>query len=353
MFDAKSLLEMIAKGTAGAPQQSQAQGSNPLEDLLRQFTQGGQAASPQAPQATSGAQASDGGFGGIGDLLNKIQQGAQGAGGQSSTGQNTDGANNITDLLGQVFGQATAGVKEGAQKIDDATGAGDQLRQMFEKTTGGKAPEDLMEQVKQIIANNQLGAGAAIGGLGALILGTKTGRGLAMGAAKLGALALISGLAYKAYQNYSDGKPILDGGQASDGFTANPEPAPSGSGFEPAAVSNDTATTLIRAMLAAAAADGRIDPGEQQKVLGSLQQSGLEQGAEEFIGRELQNPATAAELAAAATTKQEAVQIYTAARIAVDLDNTQEHAFLTELAKHLNIEPDLVAHIDAQARSTT
>ncbi len=63
-----------------------------------------------------------------------------------------------------------------------------------------------MAKLKELIAQHQMGAAATAGGLGAVVLGTKTGRSAAMGAAKLGALALIGGLAYKAYQNYSAGQ---------------------------------------------------------------------------------------------------------------------------------------------------
>ena len=103
--------------------------------------------------------------------------------------------------------------------------------------------------------------------------------------AKVGALALIGGLAYKAFQNYQGGKPLVSGVTA-------PEAAPKGSGFEPAAVTNESATLYIKAMIAAAAADGRIDNAEHAKIIGSLTQAGLDDGAEEFLANELNNPAS-------------------------------------------------------------
>jgi uncharacterized membrane protein YebE (DUF533 family) len=47
----------------------------------------------------------------------------------------------------------------------------------------------------------------------------------------------------------------------------------------------------------------------------------------------------------------EAVQVYTAARVAVDPDIEEEHEFLVALAARLGIEEDLAAQIDAAARS--
>src|SRR5262249_18751090 len=136
----------------------------------------------------------------------------------------------------------------------------------------GRTPDEMLAQLKQLLANNQLGAGAALGSLGALVLGTGAGRSLAGSAVKLGSLALIGGLAYKAYQNFQQGRPLLTGGQPQrQALLAAPE----GSGYEPTAVTSESAALLVRAMIAAAAADGRIDAMEQQKILGGLKQAGL------------------------------------------------------------------------------
>lgn len=378
MFDAKSILDALVRG--GGPQPAPRASDADLEgisDLLKQFGSGGgpaiapgaasgsrqryePEAEPQAdpprsdermpPPGGQGNSLEDllrsvlgggnpqalGVGGGLGDILGKLQQ------------QAGPGAGGIADVLGQILGQATAGVREGAGRIDEATGASQRARDAMGQATG-RSPDELMAQLKQLIANNQMGTGAVLGGLGALIFGTGAGRSLAASAAKLGGLALISGLAYKAYQNYQQGQPVLGG-------RAQPQPqallaAPEGSGFEASAVSNDQATLLIRAMIAAAAADGRIDAKEQKKILGSLGQGGgLNSAAQQFLTREINNPASAEQLAAEVGSQEQAVQIYTAARIAIDVDTEEEHAFLSELAERLGIEDDLAAHIDAAAR---
>lgn len=270
--------------------------------------------------------------GGLGDILGKLQQ--QGGG--------------LADILGQVLGQATSGVREGAGRLDEATGASRLTLEQLTQATGRK-PEELLAQIKELIANNQLATGAALGGLGALVLGTSTGRSLAGSVAKLGSLALIGGLAYKAYQNYQQGQPAPAG--AVPAQAAALQTAPQGSGFEPAAVSNDQAMLLIRAMIAAAAADGRLDATEQQKILGGLKQAGLEAAAQQFLAREIEKPASIDELADAVSSEEQAVQVYTAARVTVDPDQEEEHEFLAELAAALDISDDLAAHIDATARS--
>jgi uncharacterized membrane protein YebE (DUF533 family) len=249
-------------------------------------------------------------------------------------------------ILGQVLGQAVSGVREGATHIDEATGASHRARDAMTQATGS-SPEEILAQLRKWVADNPGAASAGLAGLGALILGTSAGRSLAGSAAKLGSLALVGGLAYKAYQNYQQGRPLLSDGKQPEALLA----APAGSGFEPAAVTHERATLLIRAMIAAAAADGRIDEKEQHKILAGLKQAGLESGGEQFLTAELSNPATAEELPAAVSSPEEGVQVYTAARIAVDPDIEEEHEFLAALAAGLGIDEDLAAQIDAAARS--
>ncbi len=369
MFDARSLLEMMVRGADPKSSQAQPGRGGGLEDLLGQLLGG---ANPQSAPSPGGT-GNPAGIGGLEDLLRQFTGGgatpstsraaaptpgappgpAQGSGNiledllrnitQQSGGQGTGAGGGLMDILGQVLGQATSGMKEGAQHVDDATGASGHLRDILTRTTG-KSPEELMNTAKELIEKNKLGAGAAAGGLGAVVLGTEAGRALAGSVLKLGALALIGGLAYKAVQNYQAGKPVLGG--SAQGLVEAPE----GSGFEARAVTNDAALLYIRAMIAAAAADGRMDNSEMQKIIGSLKQAGVDREAEEFLANELNSPATTSQLARGVHGDAEAVQVFTAARIAIDLDTDQELDFLVQLADDLGLDRQLVAHIDATAR---
>ena len=401
MFDPKSLIDMLTRGAAQAQQPQQAQGTGGLGDILGQLGQAlGQ---PAGAQPSRGGQGSD--LGGLGDLLrnmvptqqgqpprSQIQQDAGqggglggledilknmlpgGAGGQTQGqppaqrqapgGEQGGGLGDILgklqeqlgrggqggglmDILGQVLGQATQGVKEGAQRIDQSTGASGHARYAVGRATG-HSPEELFNQLKDLIAENKVAAGAAAGGLGTVLLGTRTGRAITGKAVKIGGLALIAGLAYKALQNYQAGKPLITGGPE-----ANIVEAPHGSGFETSAITNQAATTYLRGMIAAAAADGRIDEGEHKKLIGGLKQAGIDAEAEEFLAAELNNPATVDALVAGVSTPEEAVQLFTAARIAVDVDTQEEHDFLVALAQGLQIDAALVQHIDATARAAS
>jgi uncharacterized membrane protein YebE (DUF533 family) len=352
MFDPKSILDALVRGNA--QQNPGAASGGGLDELLRNFLPDAGAprrgASPQSANLQPGEGAPSGSGNPLGDLLSQLQQ--QGGGGLSDIlaklQAQTGGAGGIVDILGQVFGQAKAGVREGAGRIDEATGASDRMREATGQMTG-RSPEELIAQIKELIANNKLGAGAALGGLGALILGTGAGRSLAGSAVKLGGLALIGGLAYKAYQNYQQGLSPLTGAKA--GSPQALLAAPGGSGFEADATTNDQATLLLRAMIAAAAADGRVDADEQKKILSGFGKSDLDPEARQFFARELQHPATVDELAEACASPEEGVKVYTAARLAVDVDTDQEHEFLAALAEKLGIDDALAAHIDAAARN--
>ncbi len=109
----------------------------------------------------------------------------------------------------------------------------------------------------------------------------------------------------------------------------------------------------IKTMIAAAAADGRVDASEQQKILGGLKQAGIDSEAEQFLADAFNNPASINDIAGAVTSPEEAIQVYTAARIAINPDTAQEKAFMVDLAGALGIDTKLAAHIDAAARSAS
>jgi uncharacterized membrane protein YebE (DUF533 family) len=289
------------------------------KSLLDALVNAGSQAGQQAGQA--------GGLGGmLGNLAQQVQQ--------------SGGAGGIGGLIGSVLGQATQGVQDAARD----TGVQQKANDMLGQVSGGRTPDQLLEQAKGMFANNPAVATAVLGGLGALIFGSSTGRAVAGSAAKLGGLALIGGLAYKAYQNSQAGKPLLDlqkGGEVL--------PAPAGTGFEPEAATENTALVFIRAMIAAAAADGDIDPEERNAILGGLKEAGFDPEANEWLANEMANPATVEVLAEAAETPELAAQIYTAARLAINPDTPAEKDFLAGLAGSVGLDAELVANIDAAA----
>lgn len=184
----------------------------------------------------------------------------------------------------------------------------------------------------------------ATGAIAAVLLGSKTGRNLAGNAVKLGGLAVIAGLGYQAYKNYQ-------AGQAPEPTQSLPEllPPPSDSPFSPEAAiqSEDFALALVRAMIAAAKADGHIDDSERSRIMDKVHLSGIGSEAEAFIRTELANPTDLDAMVSAARTEEQKVELYTASRLAIDPDTRAERGYLDMLAGRLGLADALVDHIEA------
>lgn len=259
-----------------------------------------------------------------------------------ATGGDGEGKD-IGGLLGSLLNQSVAGVREGAAEIDKRTGLSGKVGSALENATG-KSPEELVKQAQRIIGENRLATGAALGGLGALLIGTRGGRGLVGNVAGLGGLALVGGLAYKAWQNHEAGKAPAPPAQ----LQAPPEESPFGPTGSPAQ-DHETSLLIIRAMIAAAACDGAVDNEERSRIVGGLEEAGLDTGAAKFLDDEFAHPAAIAEIAAKATTPELRLQAYTAARIAIEPESLKEKAFLMNLAVALGLDEAQVAHVDAMA----
>jgi uncharacterized membrane protein YebE (DUF533 family) len=259
--------------------------------------------------------------------------------------------------VGQVLDQATGGLREMAQRANESTGGigtkvDRAIGQAAQQATGGQSPQDLAQTAKDFMNRHPGLAEAALMSVAGLMLGTRRGRGVATNLAGLGGLALISGLAYKAFQNYQSGKPLLDaagqgGGQIGQGAGTAALPGPAG--FDPASANDDDALLFVRAMVAAASADGHLDPGERMRITSGLSQAGIDAEATRWLERELGDPASVEEIADRVETPEKAAQVYAAARVAIDPDTMQEREFLRQLAEALDLDPQLRTHIDDAA----
>lgn len=191
---------------------------------------------------------------------------------------------------------------------------------------------------------NPLAAGAVLAGL----FGTGLGRGLAGSALKYGGLAAIASMAYKAYQSHQAGQ------APQQPAAAGPLPAPAGTAFDPAQApqgENEFATTLLRAMIAAARADGTIDAEEHRRIGDKARLSGMEDDAQKFLLDELMKPTDLDTLAAGAKTEAQRIELYTASRLAVDPDQPAERDYLASLAAKLGLPQALTDHVEVTVRS--
>ena len=120
-----------------------------------------------------------------------------------------------------------------------------------------------------------------------LLLGTKTGRQLGGDALKLGGMAAVGALAYKAWRDWQASKAPAQ--------AAEPErksvpllPAPAGT----LQSVNETgqqrlARHLLRAMIAAAKSDGHVDAQEQARIFGEMDKLSLSSEDKAFVMDEL------------------------------------------------------------------
>lgn len=202
---------------------------------------------------------------------------------------------------------------------------------------------DRAGQVTDLARNNPWKAGA----LATLLLGTKTGRSLTGNAVKLGGVAAVAGLGYLAYKNYKEGKAA----PSPAAQQAEPEllPPPPESPFNPQSsmFSNDFALTLVRAMIAAAKADGHIDSEERAAIMQKVEAVDLGSEAQAFLENELANPTDIDALVSAARTEEQKVELYTASRLAIEPDSRAERGYLDLLAGRLQLPDALVDHIEA------
>jgi uncharacterized membrane protein YebE (DUF533 family) len=95
---------------------------------------------------------------------------------------------------------------------------------------------------------------------------------------------------------------------------------------------------IIRAMMGAAKADGQVDAAESEKIMGQMEAAGATAQEKMLLMQEMANTQDIPTIAAAASTPQEAAQIYLAALLVCDSQCTREQAYLAELAGALKLD---------------
>lgn len=188
----------------------------------------------------------------------------------------------------------------------------------------------------------------ATGAIAAVLLGTGAGRAVTGTALKVGGLAAIAGLAYKAYQNYQSGQ---QPGASRPGEQAGPLalPAPTGTPFDPKLAPQgeaEFALVLVRAMIGAARADGSVDETERSHISDRLRLAGYGGEARDFLLAELEKAVDVDALVAAARTDAQKAELYTASRLAIEPDTAAERGYLEGLAQRLRLPGPLVEHIE-------
>lgn len=207
--------------------------------------------------------------------------------------------------------------------------------------TGGQGAKGLTDKAKASWdSQSTLGKGAIAGGLLGVLL-TRGGRRMLGTGIKIGSMAAIGGLAYKAYADWKTGR---------SGGDTQALPAPE-TEFMPvdAAAQDDLATRILQAMIGAAKADGVVTPEERSAIDGQLPQLGLGDEAIALIASELDAPLDVGRIAGLARTEAEATQIYAASLLVVDEESPAEKGYLAMLAARMNLDQGLVERLHAEA----
>jgi uncharacterized membrane protein YebE (DUF533 family) len=253
----------------------------------------------------------------------------------------------VNKLLTAVFSGGAPAGREGSSPGGTQS---DQAAGLFGTARGGAA--DFLSG-----RGATFGSGALAGGLAGVLLNSKHARRFAGSALQVGAAAVLGGLAYKAYQDYRAGRPIIPQGLQD----ALRDVLPAGAGQQTAAgeqppalaapVAERTASLLLRAAIASAMADGRLDDAERQRLIAAVEAGGLTREERRYLEELIAKPDTPATLAAQVTSPDEAGQVYLAAFMAIDADTPAERAWLDALAAALALDPAQRTRLEATANA--
>jgi uncharacterized membrane protein YebE (DUF533 family) len=182
------------------------------------------------------------------------------------------------------------------------------------------------------------GGGALAAGAMGLLLGNKKVRKVGGKVAIYGGLAALGVIAYKAYGNW----------QAQQGMA--PQTEPQTLDRLPAAQVELHSQAILKALVAAAKADGHVDERERALIEGEFTKLDNDQQLQQWLHAELSKPLDPAEVARAASTPEMAAEMYIASVMLVDEESFMEKSYLDELARQLKLEPGLKAELEKQVR---
>ena len=313
-------------------------------DILGSLIQQGmsQSGPSRAGNALGGGESDNGSLNDLLGSLGKMAGGAQS--GSSSTGRapkTGSGNGSLSDLfssLGKMAGSPTTSTN--TQETGGGGSLGDLLGSLGKAQTDNSAPQGGQQTGTGGALGDLLGNlgdnKAALGGLGALAGALLGGGGKSVGGAVGGgALAMLASMAMSALKN--------TGQSPSRPPQALTEPQ---SRDDELALEND-AEIIVKSMISAAKADGKIDNAEIQKIIGKLDDDGLTQDEKDFFITEANKPLDLDGVIASAGNKPEmAAQIYAASLLAIDVNTAAEQRYMQQLASGFRLHPQVVAHIE-------
>jgi len=212
--------------------------------------------------------------------------------------------------------------------------------------SGGMSSQDGLGGLGGLLGG-LLGGGSATGGgnglgglLGGLLGGSAGGstQGRSAGGTNYAALASLGMMAFQAYQSWQRSQ------------AAAPQQALRTVDQLSGPEAEDHSHAILRALIAAAKADGRIDEQEQQLIYAEIKRHTSDPQLQQWLDEEVSKPLDAAEVAQSAQDPAMAAEMYLASVMLVDDQQPAERAYLDELAGALQIDPTLQVHLEQQAK---
>lgn len=187
--------------------------------------------------------------------------------------------------------------------------------------------------------------GAGGGGLGGLLGGLLGGGSPSGGSSQTrsggtnyAALASLGMMAFQAYQAWQRSQ------------ASAPQQAPRTVDLLSGPEIEDHSHAILRALIAAAKADGRIDDAEKQMISTEIGRHTDDPQLQQWLDDEVARPLDAADVAQSAQDPGMAAEMYLASVMLVDDQQDAERNYLDELAAALKIDPELQLHLEQQAK---
>ncbi len=211
-----------------------------------------------------------------------------------------------------------------------------------------------LDQVMSKLAASGVLGGLAGGAVSGALMSNKKARKTAGTLLKVGGVAALGGLAWKAYQGYQaeQGRAVH---QVRDTSVA-PAGDPVWQGLDERGFAIDAADDgqgsralfLIQAMIAAACADGHLDAEERGRIMARVDAAGLAADEKALVFDSLQIPLGLAELSQRVDCPELAAEVYMASLLAVDRTRSEAQLYLDALAFRLGLPQALVTQMHGQ-----
>jgi uncharacterized membrane protein YebE (DUF533 family) len=129
---------------------------------------------------------------------------------------------------------------------------------------------------------------------------------------------------------------------------STPRPPDMTSPLPPSPEAGRQAVLMIRAMIAAANADGVIDETERNRILKKLEAVDLSDQEHSFIVKELLSPVGLDQIADQVDSMETAKNVYAVSLLAIDIDTDAERIYMKTLAQRLDLNESILDEIHGE-----